>query len=85
MLTAYRRGRWANMRRVMAKHSQNIPMINVRVSQIHDGVSPNTIISSWWSLLAQPRSSCSRRTAELPLAASHWRYLGSDVDWSLQP
>jgi hypothetical protein len=74
MLTAYRRGRWANMRRVMAKHSQNIPMINVRVSQIHDGVSPNTIISSWWSLLAQ-----------LPLAASHWRYLGSDVDWSLQP
>jgi hypothetical protein len=58
----------------MAKHSQNIPMINVRVSQIHDDVSPNTIIFSWWSILAQPRSSCSMRTAELHLLQAT-RYL----------
>jgi hypothetical protein len=37
------------MRRVISKHSQNIPMINVRVSQIHDDSCCGAAILVRWS------------------------------------
>ena len=37
------------MRRVISRHSQSIPMINVRVSQIHDDVSYRATILVRWS------------------------------------
>lgn len=37
------------MRRVISRHSQSIPMINVRVSQIRDDVSSDATILVWWS------------------------------------
>jgi hypothetical protein len=65
------------MRIVILKHSQNIPMINVRVSQIRDDVTSGAMILL---VFAQPRWSCSMSTAELFLVQASI-YFKLHVDW----